>query len=57
MESYSVLMSSMDELGGEDNNDSDDQLSEFLMDDLECKRVSTAPAKPLSDMGRFKREK
>lgn len=27
------------------------------MDDLDCKRVSTAPAKPLSDLGRFKRDK
>lgn len=57
MESYSILMSSMDEVGGDDNNDSDDQLSEFLMDDLHCNRASTAPAKPLSDLGRFKREK
>jgi hypothetical protein len=28
-----------------------------MLDDIECKRVSTAPAKPLSDLGRFKREK
>lgn len=47
-------MSSMEELSQEEPHDSDDQLSEFLMDDMDCKRVSTAPAKPLSDLGRFK---
>lgn len=57
MESYSTMMSSMGDRSHEEPHDDDDQLSEFIMDDLECKRVSTAPAKPLSDLGRFKREK
>lgn len=37
--------------------DSEDQLSEFYMDEPDGKRASTAPAKPLSDLGRFKKEK